>query len=136
MKWKLFLLFIVGSIHCCFAQNLLTGVIKDRKGDAIFAVNVYLKSNPQQGTITDFDGNFSLKIGNLEDTIIVSFIGYETKKIAVASINFDEKLTITLTENSQTLAEVIITAQDPISEQFSVIKMKKLDMQLIQEFHD
>jgi len=130
MKWKLFLLFIVGSIHCCFAQNLLTGVIKDRKGDAIFAVNVYLKSNPQQGTITDFDGNFSLKIGNLEDTIIVSFIGYETKKIAVASINFDEKLTITLTENSQTLAEVIITAQDPISEQFSVIKMKKLDIYL------
>lgn len=130
MKWKLSFIFFLGFISSCFAQNVLTGIVKDEKGEPVFAANVYLKSAPQKGVTTDFDGFFNLKLENLEDTIIVSFIGYETKKIALASINFNEKLTIVLAENSQTLAEVIITAQDPISEQFSVVKMKKLDIYL------
>lgn len=130
MKRNLSFIFFLGVISSCFAQNVLTGVVKDEKGEPVFAANVYLKSNLQKGVTTDFDGVFNLKLENLEDTLIISFIGYETRKIAVNSINFGEKLTIVLAENSQTLAEVIITAQDPISEQFSVVKMKKLDIYL------
>jgi len=122
------LLFCLFISSICFCQNLLQGIVKDRKDEPIFAVNIYLKSTPQKGATTDFDGNFKLKIENLNDTLIVSFLGYKTKEILLTSINFNKKLSITLQENAQTLDAVIITARDPISEQFSVVKIQKLDI--------
>ncbi|MCF6298157.1 MAG: carboxypeptidase-like regulatory domain-containing protein, partial [Flavobacteriaceae bacterium] len=114
----------------CFSQNLLQGIVKDRKGEPIFAVNIYLKSIPQKGTTTDFDGKFKLEIGDLKDTLIVSFLGYKTREILLTSISFNEKITIVLQEDAQTLDAIIITARDPISEQFSVVKLNKLDIYL------
>jgi hypothetical protein len=122
------LLFCLFISSICFCQNLLQGIVKDRKDEPIFAVNIYLKSTPQKGATTDFEGNFKLKIENLNDTLIVSFLGYKTKEILLTSINFNKKLSITLQENAQTLDAVIITALDPISEQFSVVKIQKLDI--------
>jgi hypothetical protein len=109
-----------------FSQSKINGVVKDRKGEPIFATNVYLKSAIQKGVTSDFDGNFSLNIVNLKDTLIVSFIGYETKEIPIKNIDISKKVVIILKENNQTLDEVIITAKDPISEQFSVTKMDML----------
>ena len=112
----------------CFCQNLLQGIVKDKKGESIFAVNIYLKSTPQKGTTTGFDGNFKLKIADLNEILIISFLGYKTKEILLTSIDFNKKLTIILQEDSKTLDAVIITARDPISEQFSVVKIQKLDI--------
>jgi len=60
--------------------------------------------------------------------LIISFIGYNTAKIPLHSIPVNELLNVVLKETSQTLAEVIITAQDPISEKFSVVKLNKLNI--------
>ena len=114
----------------CFCQNLLQGIVKDKKGESIFAVNIYLKSTPQKGTTTDFDGNFKLKIEDFNDALIVSFLGFKAKEILLSSIDFNKKLIVTLLENVQTLDAVIISARDPISEQFSVVKLDKLDIYL------
>lgn len=114
----------------CFCQNLLHGIVKDKKREPIFAANIYLKSTPQKGTTTDFDGNFKLKIENFNDTLIVSFLGFKAKEILLSSIDFNKKLIVTLQENAQTLDAVIISARDPISEQFSVVKIQKLDIYL------
>ena len=100
--------------------------MQDKNGEPIFAANVYLKSFPQKGVISDFDGNFSLNTVNLKDTLIVSFIGYKTKEILISTIDITKKIIIALKENNQTLDEVIITAKDPISEQFTVVKMNML----------
>ncbi len=113
-----------------FSQSAINGLIKNKKGKPVFAVNVYLKSNPQKGTTTDFDGNFNLIIDNLNDTLLVSYIGYETKEILLSTIDISKPLVIVLNKNSQTLEEVIINASDPISEKFSVVKMKKMDIYL------
>lgn len=123
----LFCLFISSL---CFCQNLLQGIVKDKKDEPIFAVNIYLKSTLQSGTTTDFDGNFKLKIDDKNDTLIVSFLGFKTKEILLSSIDFNKKLIIVLQEDAQTLDAVIITARDPISEQFSVVKIQKLDIYL------
>jgi hypothetical protein len=113
-----------------FSQSLLKGLVKDSKGDAVFAANVYLKNNPQKGIVTDPDGNFSLSVNNNTDTLIVSFIGYNTTKIPLHSIPINELLCVVLKEDSKTLAEVFITAQDPVSEKFSVVKLGKLNIYL------
>jgi len=123
--------FIFLFIACqCFSQNLLQGIVKDKKGESIFAVNIYLKSEPQKGTTTDFDGKFKLEIVDLKHTLIVSFLGYKTREILLSSMDFNEKITIVLQEDVQSLDEVIIMARDPISEQFSVVKLNKLDIYL------
>ena len=127
MQRKLFWVFFLLSSYC-FSQPILSGVVKNKKGGAVFAANVYLKSSPQKGTTTDFDGTFSLQVKDLNDTLVVSFIGLETKEIPLVSINFNKPLIVILAENQHALAEVIITAQDPISEQFSVVTLKKLDI--------
>jgi hypothetical protein len=113
-----------------FSQSKISGVVTNEKGQPVFAANVYLKSNLQTGVTTGFDGVFGLETGNLNDVLIVSFIGYETKEIHLSAIDITKTITVVLKESNQALDEVIITAQDPISEQFSVVKMKKMDIYL------
>ena len=129
MKCLLFLLFLFITSFC-YSQSFLRGVVNDRKSKPIFAANVYLKSTPQKGATTDFDGNFSFNINNLNDTLIVSFLGYKTREILLSSIDFNKKLIVVLQEDAQTLETIIITARDPISEQFSVVKLNKLNIYL------
>jgi hypothetical protein len=127
MKFIL-LLFCLFLPSVCFTQNIIEGIVTDKKGESIFAVNIYLKSIPQKGTTTGFDGDFKLSIKNLNDTLVVSFLGFKTREILLTSIDYYKKLIIILEEDAQTLDAIIITARDPISEQFSVIKLKKLDI--------
>ncbi|MCF6269437.1 MAG: TonB-dependent receptor [Melioribacteraceae bacterium] len=126
---KLFFLFIFALTSFCHAQIMLHGIVKNKQSENIFAANVYLKSSPQKGTTTNFNGGFKLNIISFDDTLVVSFIGYETKNIPLSSINIDQKgINIILQKTSFVFDEVVITAPDPISEQFSVVKIKKMDI--------
>lgn len=109
-----------------FAQHTLTGTVQDKKSQPVFAANVYLKSTPEKGATTDFNGNFNLVIDNTNDILIISYLGFQTQEIPVTSIDFNKPLVILLKEDAQSLEEIIITARDPISEQFSVVKMDVL----------
>lgn len=129
MKFNLSIALLLFAL-VSFSQPKINGVVKDRRGEPIFAANVYLKSVPQNGVTTDFDGKFSLVINGLKDTLTVSFIGYKTKETLISTIDITKAAVIILEENSQTLEEVIIMSQDPISERFSVVKMKKMDIYL------
>ena len=74
-----------------FSQTVLKGLVKDSRDEPIFAANVYLKSNAQLSTSTDLDGKFQLPISSMNDTLIVSFVGYKIKKI---SLNLSKPTTI------------------------------------------
>ncbi|MGD0340595.1 MAG: carboxypeptidase-like regulatory domain-containing protein [Bacteroidales bacterium] len=128
---KYFILLILFNIPIpVFSQFLLKGVVKDSNGNPVFAANVYLKNTPQRGIVTDIDGNFSLSVDDKTDTLIVSFIGYNTTKIPLHAVPLNELLNVVIKEDSRTLAEVYITAQDPVSEKFSVVKLGKLNIYL------
>lgn len=123
-------IFLISLSFLSFSQSKISGTVKDVKGESVFAVNVYLKSFPQKGVITDFDGAFNLSLEDINDTLIISFIGYKTKKIVLSSIDITKPIMVVLKDNRQTLEEVIVTAQDPISERFSVVKIDKMDVYL------
>lgn len=110
------------------AQSKLQGKVTDKSGQPIFAANVYVQTAPEKGVATDFDGNFSLKITDENDVLIVSFVGYQTRRIPLKKLEISKFLTIKLKQDSQSLSEIIIMAKDPISEKFSVTKIKKLDV--------
>ncbi len=109
-----------------YAQTKISGIVKNNKGTPVFAANVYLKSHPSKGCITDFDGRFVLNIEDVKDTLLVSFTGFKTKKLPLSTIDLNNLIEVILDKNEQTLEEVVVTAQDPISEQFSVVKMTML----------
>ena len=131
MKNIFLLLFILLS-SSVFAQKQLKGVVQNTKKEPVFAANVYLKNNKQIGKTTDFEGNFELKITKegINDTLIISFIGYNSKEIPLNTISFENSIVIILKKNPLALQEVIIKAKEPISEQFSVIKIGMLDIYL------
>ncbi|MDB0795800.1 carboxypeptidase-like regulatory domain-containing protein, partial [Phocaeicola vulgatus] len=60
------------------AQNITAkGIVFDSAGEAIIGASVVEKGNPSNGTITDFDGKFTLAVSKGK-RIVISFVGYET----------------------------------------------------------
>ena len=86
-------------------RKTIRGVIKDVDGESIIGANVTEKGTTN-GTISDFDGGFSLVVGN-NATIVVSYIGYLTQELQVAG---RDNFNITLSEDNTQLQEVVVTA--------------------------
>ncbi len=89
------------------AQTKVSGSIFDKEtNEPIPFCNVKLQSS-SVGTATDFDGGFKLEYTASIDTIEISFIGYDTKKIAL-KLNHDNKIKIYLSSQSVGLEEVVV----------------------------
>ena len=56
-----------------YAQGIL-GTVTDESGDPVIGASVVEKANPQNGTITDWDGKFTINV-NEGTPIIISYIG-------------------------------------------------------------
>ena len=88
-------------------RETVSGVIIDANTqETIIGASIMLKGS-SHGTVTDIDGKFSLSVSKLPVTLVVSYVGYQEKEVKVSS--FDGALTISLTEDSQLLDEVIVT---------------------------
>jgi len=61
----------------------VTGKVTDNAGAPLPGVNVYNKADNMQGTITDFDGNFTLQLDDPNATLVFSFMGFETQEVEV-----------------------------------------------------
>lgn len=86
------------------AQDIkVQGVVKDQTGEAVIGATVMQKGT-SNGTVTDFDGNFSLTVPS-KATLVVSYIGYAMQEVAV---NGKTNIDVTLKEDSQTLSEVVV----------------------------
>ena len=83
------------------AQGIL-GTVTDDQGEPVIGASVVEKGNPQNGTITDFDGKFTLKV-NAGTPIIISYIGYLTQEVKAAN-----GMKVTLKEDEQTLQDVVV----------------------------
>lgn len=82
----------------------VTGNVKDGTGEPLIGVNILVKGTTIGG-ITDVDGNFSLPEVSPNAVISISYIGYKTQDIP---LNGKSALNVTLSEDSETLDEVIV----------------------------
>lgn len=80
-----------------------SGVVKDALGETVIGASVMVKGTTN-GTITDFDGNFSLSNVKKGDIIVVSFVGYKTQEVAWNG----QSLNIVLKDDAQALEEVVV----------------------------
>ena len=84
-----------------FAQGIL-GTVIDESGEPVIGASVVEKGNPQNGAITNLDGQFTLKV-NEGTPIIITYIGYTTQEVKASS-----NMRITMKEDAQTLQDVVV----------------------------
>ena len=135
MKFNLKLLFATFSLFSsiAYAQTTLKGTVKDKNGEPLMGANIML--TPSKGTITDFEGKYSIKnIENGNYTVRVSFLGYKSKNKLI-EINSQKAITLnfTLMDSNQELGEVIITSNrtretlDEVPSSVSVLNARQIE---------
>ncbi|NAS11468.1 SusC/RagA family TonB-linked outer membrane protein [Poritiphilus flavus] len=81
----------------------ITGNVRDASGPLPGAT--VLEKGTQNGTQTDFDGNFTIEVSDSNAILVISYIGYATQE---SSLNGRNDLSIVLAEDAQSLDEVVI----------------------------
>ncbi len=105
IRFMLLIVFIIVNVST-YAQvsRTITGLIKDKTGEPIIGATIAEKSTTR-GTITDFDGHFTLKGVTSNSELTISYIGFNTKVIKVGNKNH---FVIVMTEDTQSLDEVVV----------------------------
>lgn len=84
-------------------SNVCKGVVQDAQGETIIGASVVVKGTTN-GTITGFDGDFTLESAKKGDILEISFVGYVSQEVKWNG----EPLKITLKEDTKTLDEVVV----------------------------
>ncbi len=93
-------LLLIGTL--AFAQTTATGNVVDAaNGEPIIGASV-LEKGTTNGTITDWDGNFTLNVQS-GATLVISYMGYKTQEVAATA-----NMKINLGEDSELLEEVVV----------------------------
>ncbi|WP_081210664.1 SusC/RagA family TonB-linked outer membrane protein [Salegentibacter sediminis] len=87
-------------------DDTVEGQVQDENGMPLPGATV-IEKGTSNGVNTDFDGNFSLNVSEPNVTLLISFIGYETKEVNFNTSTFQ---VITMEESASALDEVIVTA--------------------------
>ena len=85
-----------------YAQSEIKGTVLDDLGETVIGATV-LEKGTTNGTITDFDGNFSLKV-DAGKTLVISYVGYKTIEVPAQN-----GMTVTLSEDAEMLEELVVT---------------------------
>ena len=127
-------------------QVLVTGTVVGGKPEMpIAGASVYVSSSmvgnqtdekgilqgAMLGTTTDFDGNFELRVDPNIKSLVISYMGFESKTIELG--NNTKNLRITLKESSENLDEVIITGYQKIEKRKATSAYAKVDVAEIEQ---
>lgn len=92
------------SARTQLSKRKVTGVVTDVNNEPLIGVSIAIQGN-SGGTITDFDGRFTLDEVDPNATLVFSYIGYITQKVTVGN---QQVLNVQLKEDNQTLEEVVV----------------------------
>lgn len=76
----LFLLLMMPSL--VFAQQKITGKVKDKSGEPLIGVSVIVKGTTIGG-VTDIDGEYAVEVQSSDDILVMSYVGYESAEFPV-----------------------------------------------------
>ncbi|MDR1161829.1 MAG: TonB-dependent receptor [Tannerellaceae bacterium] len=105
MSPLLFALFLLLCSLPGFAQSrFVKGVVSDTYGEPLVGVNVLVKGTAN-GTMTDFEGNYTIQVTGYEEVLVFSYIGYKTEEVAVS---YRTTINVTLGDDAQLIDEVVV----------------------------
>ena len=85
-----------------YAQTEITGMVVDDLGEGVIGATV-MEKGTSNGTVTDFEGNFKLKV-DAGKTLVFSYIGYQTQEQPAV-----KGMKVVMVDDAQTLNEVVVT---------------------------
>ena len=104
LRQLMFLFMVVLCTSSAMAQKKVTGTIVDAAGEPIIGASVMVKGT-SNGSVTDFDGNFTINNVPEDATLVFSYVGYRTQNLSArGKSNFQ----ISLEEDKQLLDEVVV----------------------------
>ncbi len=106
MIYRLNYILILIGFHCFSQKLIVNGIVLDNENVPVVGANIIEKNSTTNGTISDFDGKFSITTA-IGSTLEVSYIGLKNELITIKN---DKFLEIRLVENLNTLEEVTIVA--------------------------
>ena len=90
-RWILLLLFSAVLQGTTWSQRVVKGIIKDAEsGETLIGVTVVEKGVAGNGTTTDVDGNFALRVQDNATTLITNYTGYDTREHNISGRDFVE----------------------------------------------
>lgn len=104
MKKLIAIIFILSFAAFLYGQQTITGKVVDSKGQPLPGVNVFVKGTTI-GTITDANGNYSIKEVKKGDILVFSYVGMLTEEVEVGDNNI---VNITMIEDLMKLDEIVV----------------------------
>lgn len=103
--------FLLAIAFLCFQgimaqKKTVTGMVTDVAGSPLPGVNVVEKGT-NNGTSTDFDGNYSIEVSGPSSTLVFSYLGFSSQELPVGG---QSKVNVSMTEDAEQLGEVVVTA--------------------------
>lgn len=96
-------LFVIGCLQLMAQTRTIKGEVTDaQNGEALIGATVMVEGE-KGGTVTDFDGNFSLQVSSSVKKIKVSYIGYIDKVLSIS-----DNMKVKLESDSKALADVVV----------------------------
>jgi len=113
-----------------FGQRTVTGKVTDQSGEPLIGANVFVKGSTV-GTVTDFNGMYSINIPQGYDVLIISYTGYSTQELSPGASN---ELNVSMAEGLE-LSEAVVTALGVTREKkslgYAVQEVKGEDLNIV-----
>lgn len=108
-KLYLVLLLVTGAALSGMAQRTLTGKVVDEKGEPLIGATILVEGTTT-GTVTDVDGNYSIRVPEGGQQLTISYTGYAKQSIEIGASNV---MDITMQPDAIGLENVIVIGYSP-----------------------
>lgn len=104
-RYFIFLFMLLASITAMAQNYLVKGKVLDEKDESLIGATIQEVGNAGNGTVTDLDGNFELKLKNKSAKLQISYIGYATQTVNAV---YGKQVLVQMKSDSETLEEVVV----------------------------
>ena len=84
------------------AQAQISGQVVDANGETVIGATIVEKGHPQNAAVTDFDGNFSIKVASGK-ILVISYVGMKTQEVPAAA-----GMKVVMEDDNASLDEVVV----------------------------
>ncbi len=102
---KLFFTLLLLPFFAFSQGKIVSGVVNDDMGGPLPGATVQVKGSESIGSITDFDGKFTIALRNGETKIIISYVGFVSQEVDVEEQN---NISVSLEQDVSELEEVVV----------------------------
>lgn len=132
MKNTILLLSLLISTYYSFATGIIRGTVIDGEtSEPIMSANVMIKGTTK-GTVTDFDGHYSIKLEAGTYSVLVSSIGYSKTELTEVVVKEGEVTSLDITlATGESLNEIVVTATKRKNSASALMTMQKKSVKLL-----